>query len=68
MINSVEVTEQVRTIFDTLDETGTSITEFSRLTTISRATLQHWKRGGYINDRLRLKIAVREAGKLPSKS
>jgi hypothetical protein len=59
--NSQETKDAVLFIFNVLRTTETSITEFSERTNISRTTLNHWKKGGYINDQLRLTIAYREA-------
>jgi hypothetical protein len=64
MQNSEETNLKVQMIFDKLDETWTSITRLSNKTGISRATLHHWKKGGYINDQLRLSIAYTAAMKL----
>ena len=58
--NSQETEEKVAYIFDTLFDCETTITNLSKKTGISRATLHHWKRGGYVNDQLRLTIAFKE--------
>ena len=60
MENSQETKDKVEYIFDTLFDCDTTITNLSKKTGISRATLHHWKRGGYVNDKLRLKIAYKE--------
>jgi transcriptional regulator of acetoin/glycerol metabolism len=64
MENSQETKEKVNYIFETLFDCDTTITEFSKMTGISRATLHHWKRGGGINDQLRLEIAYKKAKRL----
>ena len=56
--------EKVVYIFDTLFDCETTITNLSKKTGISRATLHHWKRGGYVNDQLRLTIAFKEVKKI----
>ena len=62
--NSQETDDKVAFIFDTLFDCDTTITNLSNKTGISRATLHHWKRGGYVNDQLRLKIAHKEVQKI----
>jgi predicted transcriptional regulator len=65
-------------IFDALDASGVSISDFAKLTGCSRVTLHKWKRdvNTPIRDALRLKIALTtamrikravDAGKLPLK-
>jgi hypothetical protein len=48
-------------IFKVLKEARMPITLFAALTGISKQTYHHWKRGGGINDQLRLNIAVKTA-------
>jgi hypothetical protein len=54
-------------IFKVLEDTETSITKFSELTEISRATIHHWKRGGNCSDMIRLNIAHKAAQTLEAK-
>lgn len=53
--------QKVKFIFHVLHKTQTPISMFAELTGISRQTFHHWKRGGEVNDFLRLNIAVRTA-------
>lgn len=53
--------EKVEFIFKVLKEAEVSITDFSRVTEISRETLYRWKNGGNITDMLRLKTAYNRA-------
>ena len=43
-------------IFEALDKSGVSMTDFARITRISRETLYRWKKGANITDRLRLDL------------
>ena len=61
-------------IFSVLDKSGVRITDFARLTRITRATLHRWRTGGNITDNLRRDLAytyalrldqATTAGKLP---
>lgn len=61
-------------IFEAIEKAGVSITDFSRLTRISRVTLYRWKKGTPITDMLRRDLAFTlatrlekacRAGKLP---
>jgi hypothetical protein len=47
-----------------LDSSGVTITDFSRLTRISRETLYRWKDGANITDNLRLDLAYNTALRL----
>lgn len=51
-------------IFKALEDSEVSITDFSRLTNISRTSLYAWKRGNNVADNLRLGIAVSYAARL----
>lgn len=53
-------------IFNALAASGVSISDFARLTTISRVTLHRWKRDGecHIRDQRALKIALTYADRL----
>ena len=62
--NSIETKDKIDYIFDVLFDCDTTITNLSKKTGISRATLHHWKRGGYVNDQLRLTIAYKEVKKI----
>ena len=65
---------KVKYIFDAIKKAGVSITDLSRLTSVSRESLYRWKNGNPVADRLRLDIVYRTAlrfesacreGKLP---
>ena len=51
-------------IFDTLARADVTISDFAKLTSISRQTLHHWKAGGSINDLIRLNLAFNTAKRL----
>ena len=55
---------KVTYIFQALKDSGVSITDFSRLTRVSRETLYRWKKGSPIVDRLRLDLAYSVAIRL----
>lgn len=55
---------KVTYIFDALDRAGVSITDFSRITSISRESLHRWKTGSAIKDKLRLNLAYSTATRL----
>lgn len=48
---------KVHAIFAALDRAGISITDFHRLTSISRTSLHSWRRGGTVTDMIRLRDA-----------
>lgn len=47
-----------------LQASGVNITDFSKLTQISRTTLHKWKRGQHASDQLRLNVAFNYAIRL----
>jgi len=55
------MTTKVDFIFKALDCSGVTITDFSRLTRVSRESLYRWKDGANIADTLRLDIAYTTA-------
>ena len=55
---------KVKYIFEALDKSGVTMTDFSRITRISRETLYRWKKGNAITDRLRLDFAYTAAIRL----
>jgi len=55
---------KVTYIFEVLQTTAVGITDFSRLTGISRMTLHRWKKGGHVKDTLRREIAYKTALRL----
>jgi DNA-binding XRE family transcriptional regulator len=66
--------QKIKTIFATIGKAKVSMTDFAKITGISRVTLYRWKNGGPINDKIRLNlaygVAIRfnkacEDGKLP---
>jgi hypothetical protein len=52
---------KVTFIFESLEEAAVSMTDFSRLTNISRTSLYAWKRGNTVSDHLRLNLAFNTA-------
>lgn len=56
--------EKVSFIIKTLEESEVSITDFSRLTNISRTSLYVWKKGQNGADKLRLSVAFNYALRL----
>ena len=56
--------QKLEYIFDTLEETKTSIVAFAKASKISRATIHAWKRGDVCGDMIRLEVAYNEARKL----
>lgn len=58
------MTEKVKYIFDAIDKSGIAITDFSKLTRISRESLYRWRRGSNITDKLRLDLAYTVAVRL----
>ena len=50
-------TETIEYIFEAIDKSGVSLTDFSRLTNISRETLYRWKKGAAATDKLRVNLA-----------
>lgn len=52
-----DTSPKVTYIFEALDKSGITITDFARLTSISRKSLYAWKKGSSISDRLRLDFA-----------
>ena len=57
---------QIDKIFAALDASGVSVSDFARLTTVSRSTLYKWKDGtvSNIRDRRALSIALAYADKI----
>jgi len=55
---------KVEFVFDALESAQVSITDFARLTKISRTTLHAWKKGGNVADLLRLNVAFNWAIRL----
>ena len=51
-------------VFDVLDKAGVRMTDFARVTRITRETLYRWKNGGNITDELRRDIAYTYALRL----
>jgi hypothetical protein len=58
------VKEAVDFIFATLDESGVNVTDFHRLTGVSRVTLYNWKNTREASDMFRLGYAHQVAEKL----
>lgn len=48
-------------IFDALEKSGVTMSDFARITRISRVTLYRWKTGNAITDQLRLDLAYNTA-------
>jgi transcriptional regulator with XRE-family HTH domain len=55
---------KVAFILKALEASGVSMTDFARLTGVSRTSLYAWKRGGHVADRLRLTVAFNTAVRL----
>jgi hypothetical protein len=55
---------KVNFIFEALDKAGVSMTDFTRLTRISRESLYRWKGGAPVKDMLRLDLAYTYAKRL----
>lgn len=51
------VNPKVAYIFEAMEKSSISLTDFALLTRISRMSLYKWKDGGAINDKLRLDLA-----------
>lgn len=49
--------EKIANIFMTLEKSGVSMTDFSRLTGVSRASLYNWRSGANVTDKIRLRDA-----------
>ena len=69
--------KKVEYIFSAIEKAGISVSDFQKLTTISRTTLYNWKNGKAVTDRLRLDLAYHislklfkayQLGKLPLSS
>jgi len=60
----VNTEAKVSFIIKTLEESEVSITDFSRLTNISRTSLYAWKKGQNVADKLRLSVAYNYALRL----
>ena len=56
--------QTARYIFDALARANVTISDFAKLTSISRQTLHHWKAGGAINDTIRLNLAYNTAKRI----
>jgi transcriptional regulator with XRE-family HTH domain len=64
-MTAAETTDsKVKFILDTLDAAGVSMTDFAKLTAISRTTLYAWRRGANVADKLRLQVAFNYAIRL----
>jgi hypothetical protein len=56
--------EKLDYIFNAVDISEVSLTDFCRLTGISRETLYRWKNGGNVTDKLRLDLAYTVATRM----
>lgn len=56
--------ERIEYIFRSLEPSGVSLTDFSRLTSVSRETLYRWRDGGNASDKLRINVALTMASRL----
>jgi predicted transcriptional regulator len=62
--NGLSTKDKVSFIIKTLEESEVSITDFARLTNISRTSLYAWKKGQNVADKLRLSVAFNYALRL----
>ncbi len=58
------VGQTVEYIFEVLEKSGMYLTDFSRITGISRVALYRWRKGNPIADKLRLNLAYQAAYRL----
>lgn len=57
MVHQEEVQIKVKAIFAALEKAGVSMTDFARLTGVSRASLYNWRSGANVTDMIRLRDA-----------
>ena len=60
----MQISDKVDYIFEALEKSGVSMTDFSKITRISRETLYRWRNGNMIKDMLRLDFAYTAANRL----
>lgn len=63
-LDPLETKPKVDYIFDALERAEVTITHFSVLSRTSRTSLHAWKRGGHVNDALRLDLATNIARRI----
>ncbi len=56
--------KSIKYIFESVEKSGVSMVDFSRITGISRETLYRWRNGSPVSDKLRLNLAYTIAVRL----
>jgi len=64
MATPAKINAKVEYILEALDKSHVSMTDFSKLTRVSRMSLYKWKAGSKISDMLRLDLAYTVATRL----